>query len=165
MSTLLWVVLPVLIAVGSALMAVYIMQQRMEVQLARERQSLSEARASIEAQKSTLQELNELRQETARRRALDDFLADLRTEERHFVREQKMLFATRKSLVLQERLYFRNIPVSSWVEHEVPIEDGADIESVAKTVAVFAPELLGSEGPPKKLKLLRQTLSAVTERL
>jgi ABC-type uncharacterized transport system fused permease/ATPase subunit len=165
MSTLLWVVLPVLIALGSALIAVYIMQQRMEVQLARERQSLSEARASIEAQKSTLDELNELRQETARRKALDDFLADIKTEERHFVREQKMLFANRKSLVLQERLYFRNIPISNWVEHEVPIEEGADIESVAKSVAVFAPELLGPAEPPKKLKLLRQTLSAVTERL
>ena len=168
MSTLLWVVLPVLIAVGSALMAVYIMQQRMEVQLARERQSLSEARASIEAQRNTLDELNQLRQETARRRALDDFLAELRTEERHFIREQKMLFATRRCLVLQERLYFRNIPVSSWVEHEVPIEEGADVESLARSVAVFAPELLGASapsGPSKKMKLLRQTLSAVTERL
>lgn len=168
MSTLLWVVLPVLIAVGSALMAVYIMQQRMEVQLARERQSLSEARASIEAQKNTLEELNQLRQEHARSRALDDFLGDLRTEERHFIREQKMLFANRKCLVLQERLYFRNIPVSSWVEHEVPIEEGADVESLVKSVAVFAPELLGPAtpaGPPKKLKLLRQTLTAVSDRL
>jgi hypothetical protein len=162
------VVLPVLIAVGSALMAVYIMQQRMEVQLARERQSLSEARATIEAQKSTLEELNQLRQENSRRRALDDFLAELRTEERHFVREQKLLFANRKSLVLQERLYFRNIPLSSWVEHEVPIEDGADIESLARSVALFAPELLGTSspaGPPKKTKLLRQTIAAVTDRL
>ena len=168
MSTLLWVVLPVLIAVGSALMAVYIMQQRMEVQLARERQSLSEARASIEAQKNTLEELNHLRQENSRHRALEDFLGELRTEERHFIREQKLLFATRKCLVLQERLYFRNIPVSSWVEHEVALEEGADVESLARSVAVFAPELLGPSapsGPPKKLNLLRQSLSAVTERL
>ncbi len=166
MSTLLWVVLPLLIAVGSALMAVYIMQQRMEVQLARERQSLSEARATIEAQKATLDELNQLRQETARRRALDDFLAELRTEERHFIREQKMLFASRKSLVMQERLYFRNIPLSSWVEHEVAVEDGADVESLAKSVAIFAPELLGTSAAnsPKKLKLLRQTIGAVTDR-
>ena len=169
MSTLLWVVLPVLIALGSALMAVYIMQQRMEVQLARERQSLSEARASIEAQKATLEELSTLRQDNARRRALDDFLAELRTEERHFIREQKMLFANRKSLVMQERLYFRNIPLSSWVEHEVSVEEGADVESLAKSVAIFAPELLGTSVPkaeqPKKLKLLRQTISAVADRL
>ena len=150
-------------------MAVYIMQQRMEVQLARERQSLSEARASIEAQKATLEELSTLRQDNARRRALDDFLAELRTEERHFIREQKMLFANRKSLVMQERLYFRNIPLSSWVEHEVSVEEGADVESLAKSVAIFAPELLGTSGPkaeqPKKLKLLRQTISAVADRL
>ncbi len=157
MSTLLWVVLPVLIAVGSALMAVYIMQQRMEVQLARERQTLSEARATIEAQKSTLEELDKLRSEATRRQALDDFLADLRTEERHFIREQKMLFAHRKALVMQERIYFRNIPLCGWVEHEVPIEEGADVESLAKSVALFAPELVGtaSNGGPKKMKLLR----------
>jgi hypothetical protein len=157
MSSLLWVVLPILIAVGSALMAVYIMQQRMEVQLARERQSLSEARATIEAQKSTLDELHRLRGEEVKRKALDDFLADIRTEERHFIREQKLLFASRKSLVLQERIFFRNIPLSNWVEHEVPLEEGADVESLLKTVAIFAPELTGPVGdsPIKKLKLLR----------
>ncbi len=157
MPTLLWVVLPVLIAVGSALMAVYIMQQRMEVQLARERQSLSEARATIEAQKATLDELHRLRGEAVRRQALDDFLADLRTEQRHFIREQKLLFAHRKSLVLQERIYFRNIPLCNWVEHEVPIEDGADVESVVRTMAVFAPELISTAvgGSAPKWKLLR----------
>ena len=132
------------------------MQQRMEVQLARERQSLSEARATIEAQKATLDELQVLRSEVSRRKALDDFLAELRTEERHFVREQKMLFATRKSLVLQERIYFRNIPLSNWVEHEIPLQEGADVESLAKSVAIFAPELLGTaEGGLRKMKQLR----------
>ena len=157
MPTLLWVVLPVLIAVGSALMAVYIMQQRMEVQLARERQSLSEARATIEAQKSTLDELHHLRGEAVRRKALDEFLADLRTEERHFIREQKLLFARRKSLVVQERIFFRNIPLSNWVEHEVVIEDGADVDSLIKTLTVFAPDLLAAPGNSsgRKLKLLR----------
>ena len=164
MSTLLWVVLPVLIALGSSLMAVYIMQQRMEVQLARERQSLAEARASIEAQKTTLEELHRLRGEEVRRQALDTFLAELRTEERHFIREQKMLFASRKSLVLQERIYFRNIPLSNWVEHEVSIEEGADVESLAKTVAVFSPDMLlgaatgnsnSAERGLRKLRLLK----------
>ena len=161
MPALLWVILPVFIAIGSALMAVYIMQQRMEVQLARERQSLSEARASIEAQKNTLDELHRLRGEAVRRQALDEFLADLKTEQRHFIREQKLLFASRKCLVLQERIYFRNIPLCNWVEHEVMIEDGADVDSLVKSLAVFAPDLVttalngGSSGPSKRTKLLR----------
>ena len=156
MTAILWVVLPILIALGSALLAVYIMQQRLEVQLARERKSLSEARASIQAQKDTLEEVNHLREEVARRQSLDDFLSDLRTEQRRFIREQKMLFATRKSLVLQERIYFRHIPLCNWVENEATIEEGADIENLAKTLSVFAPELLprvaskgNGESPPK----------------
>ena len=155
MTAILWVVLPILIAVGSALLAVYIMQQRLELQLARERQSLGEARASIEAQKATLEEVNSLREEVARRKSLDDFLSDLRTEQRRFIREQKMLFATRKSLVLQERIYFRHIPLCNWVENEVAIEEGADIENLVKTLSVFVPDLLpppskgNGESPPK----------------
>jgi hypothetical protein len=136
-STILWVVLPIFISVGSALIAVYLMQQRMELQLARERQSLCEARASIEAQKQTLEELDRLRTEAVRRRSLDDFIADLRTEQRNFVRQQRSLFSTRKSLVVQERLYFRNLPLCNWVEHEVPIDEGADIKSLIRTVSVF----------------------------
>lgn len=150
MTAILWVVLPVFVSVGSALLAVYIMQYRMEATLARERQSLAEARAAIDAQKDTLQELDRLRQEETKRKSLDEFLADIRTEQRRFTREQKMLFATRKCLVVQERIYFRNIPLCNWVEHEVPVEEGADIESLAKTLSVFAPDMLGLPAPEKR---------------
>lgn len=153
MTAILWVALPILIAVGSALIAVFIMQERMKVMLARERQSLAEARASIEAQKSTLDELDRLREEAVKRKSLDAFLADIRTEQRRFTRDQKMLFANRKSLVIQERLYFRNIPLCNWVEHEVMVEEGADVEGLAKTLSVFAmeglPQLTGANGDRK----------------
>jgi len=137
-----WVILPFIVSIGSALIAVFIMQYRMEAHLAAERQGLSEARASIEAQKSTLEEMDRLRAEAVKRKSLDEFLADLRTEQRRFVREQKMLFATRKCLVVQERIYFRNLPLCNWVEHEVPIEEGMDVDSLAKTLSVFAPDLM-----------------------
>ncbi len=150
MTAILWVVLPVFVSVGSALIAVYLMQYRMEATLARERQSLAEARAAIDAQKDTLAELDRLRQEETKRKSLDEFLADIRTEQRRFTREQKMLFATRKCLVVQERIYFRNIPLCNWVEHEVPVEEGADIESLAKTLSVFAPDMLGLPEPDNK---------------
>ena len=152
MATILWVVLPIFISVGSALIAVYLMQQRMELQLARERQSLSEARASIEAQKQTLEELDHLRTEAVRRRSLDDFIADVHTEQRNFVRQQRSLFSTRKSLVVQERLYFRNLPLCNWVEHEVPIEEGSDIKSLIRAVSVFG---AGDEGGSPQLAASR----------
>ena len=55
-------------------------------------------------------------------KTLDDFMQDFRVEERHYFRENHSVNAQTKSMVLQERLYFRNIPLSNWVEHEM-LED------------------------------------------
>src|SRR5579859_4925862 len=77
----------------------FIMHSRTEVRLARQREKLAEARATLEAQKQGLEGALQGREETTRRKALDDFLADLRIEERHYVREHKMLFMNRKVLV------------------------------------------------------------------
>ena len=150
MSAVFWVLLPILVSVGSALLAVWIWQRRLEVQLARERQALTEARVAIEAQQQTLEELDRLRAEAARKQSLDDFMTELRTEQRRFLRQEKMLFANRKSLVVQERLLFRNIPLCNWVEHEVTVEEGANIKDVSKTLSVFTPQLLGDAAPTKK---------------
>jgi hypothetical protein len=164
MTAVFWVLLPVLISVGSALLAVWIWQRRLELQLARERQALSEARTTIEGQRETFEELDRLRTEAVQRQSLDDFLADLRTEQRRFFRDQKILFTSRKTLVVQERLFFRNIPLCNWVEHEVPVEEGVNVEEVAKNLSVFSPELLktpsaqpkngagNGNGKPKRLE-------------
>jgi hypothetical protein len=150
MTEMLWV-LPILVSVGSGALAYFVMKARMEAVIAGERASLAEARARLEGQAKTFEETVRATEESARRKALDEFLADLRVEERHYLREQKALFLSKKSLVLQERIYFRNIPLSSWVEHEMPIEEGADVEKLAKTLAVFTPELmLSSSGSGTK---------------
>ena len=47
---------------------------------------------------------------------LDTFLSEINVERRHFTRENRLLMHNRKSLVLQERIYFRNIPLSDWIE-------------------------------------------------
>src|SRR5690349_322964 len=72
-------------------------------------------------------------EQEARRRALDDFMQDFRVEERHYFRENKSLAARKKSMVLQERLYFRNIPLSNWVEHEMTVEEETgDVQQISK---------------------------------
>src|SRR5262245_13987081 len=155
MAALLWILLPVLVAVGSALLAFYIMQARMEVAVAKEREAAAEARAQLEFQKQATEDTVRAAEEQARRQALDGFLADVRVEERHYVRENKTLFVNRKSLVLQERIFFRNIPLSSWVEHEMTVEEGADVDKLAKTLSVFGGELLPSPTNGIGRKLLR----------
>ena len=141
MTTVIWVLLPICIALGSALLAVYIMQRRLDPQTARERQSLNEARALIEAQKEHLDELNKLRDESARRKSFDDFRGHLKIEQRHRIREPESRYAGQKMLVLQERISFGEIPISNWVQHELPVEGAEDIENLAKTLSVFASDL------------------------
>ena len=151
---MLWVGLPILVSVGCGALAYYVMKARMEAAIAGERASLAEARAVVDAHAKTLAETIRATEEAAKRHALDEFLADLRVEERHYLREQKALFLHKKSLVLQERIFFRNIPLSSWVEHEMPVEEGADVEKLARTLAVFTPDLLLAPSVGSK-KLLR----------
>jgi hypothetical protein len=154
MTEMLWIGLPIVVSVGSGMLAYFVMKARMEAAIAGERSALAEARARLEGQAKTLAETIRATEEAAKRQAFDEFLGDLRVEERHYLREQKALFLSKKSLVLQERIYFRNIPLSSWVEHEMPIEEGADVEKLAKTLAVFAPDMMLTPGPSAR-KLLR----------
>jgi len=154
MTEMLWIGLPIVVSVGSGMLAYFVMRTRMEAAIAGERSALAEARARLESQAKTLAETLRATEEAAKRQALDEFLGDLRVEERHYLREQKALFLSKKSLVLQERIYFRNIPLSSWVEHEMPVEEGADVEKLAKTLAVFTPDMMLTPGPGTR-KLLR----------
>src|SRR6266403_163877 len=143
----LWMFLPVFVAGGSALLSFYIMQARMEVALSKERESLAEARATITSQKVTMEERIKATEEATKRHALDEFMQDFRVEERSYARESKSLNASRKSMVMQERLFFRNIPLSNWIEHEMLVEEGRDLdqpsmESVFSTTTLPAAERL-----------------------
>ncbi|MGD1074210.1 MAG: hypothetical protein ABSB15_29240 [Bryobacteraceae bacterium] len=155
MNPLWWVVWSGICSVGTGLLVYFIMQSRMEVLLSKQREDLAAARAALAAQKDALQDSLRNATESSRRQAMDDFLADIRIEERHYTREQKMLFPTKKSLVRQERIFFRNIPLSNWVEQEMPIQEGADIDKLVETMSVFAGAALLGETPEPVRRLLR----------
>jgi hypothetical protein len=157
-DALLWILLPLFIAAGSALLSYYIMQARMDVAIAREREALAETRAEVRTQKNTMEERVKATEQEARRRALDDFMQDFRVEERHYFRENKSLAARKKSMVLQERLYFRNIPLSNWVEHEMTVEEesGSDVQRIAKGCSVFTTKSLSDEKKAAVSRMLGQ---------
>ena len=126
------------VAIIASSVVTYLMTRlRMERAAAERGQALAEAVAALENEKAKFDQAARGIEENARRKALDEFLADIHVEERHYVREHRVLFAHKKSLVLEERIFFRNIPISNWVEHEVPVEEGADLDGVAKTLSVF----------------------------
>lgn len=155
MEALIWILMPGCVAVGSGLLAWFIMQSRLEVALAKEREATALARGVLETEKAAMEERLRGAEETARRKALDEFIADVHLEQRHYVRESKILFLTRKSLVLEERIFFRNIPLSNWIEHEIMLEEGADVDKVARSLSVFDPGVLSIEEAPRKRNLLR----------
>jgi hypothetical protein len=151
METLIWILLPVFVAAGSGLLSFYIMQARLEVAVANERALLMEAQATISAQQKVMEERIHAAQETVRREALNEFLADFRIEERHYSRESKSLFMNKKAMVLQERLFFRNLPLSNWVEHELTVEEGSDLTQLAKACSIFSAKSLDSASSAKLL--------------
>src|SRR5512140_3106767 len=157
MEALMWILLPGFTAVASGLLAWFIMQSRMEVALAQQREHLAESRGALDAEKSALSTSLDtaLRaaEETARREALDNFLGELRVEQRHYTRENRMLMQNRKSLVLQERMYFRTIPLSDWIEHEILMEDGADVDRLVQDMTVFDKGVVSIADVPRRRAL------------
>lgn len=157
-DALIWMLLPVFVAAGSALLSFFIMQARLDVAVAREREVLAQVRAQLSAQKELMEEKVSKAEEETTRRCFDNFLADFRVEERHYTKESKSMFVNKKSMVLQERLYFRNIPLSNWVEHEMTLEEGGDIGKLAQATSIFnaKPIAAGSAKEPTAMpKLIR----------
>jgi hypothetical protein len=127
------------------LLSFYIMQAKLEVAVARERESIAEVQATLKSQEKLVEQRVRAAEEETKRRAFDEFLADFRVEERHYMRENKSMFSSRKSLVLQERLYFKSIPLSNWVEHEMVVEEGSDTQALAQQASVFSTRSLAGE--------------------
>jgi hypothetical protein len=138
MSMVIFVAWSLVCVVVTGGLVYFIMRSHMEVRLARQRTELAAAKATLAAKREALEDTLKSSEYAIRRIALDEFLADIRVEERHYTREHKMLFMHRRMLVRQERIFFRNIPLSSWVEHEMPIEEGVDADKLAQTMSVFA---------------------------
>ena len=105
-----WAALQVLTAVGAGLLAAILTRAQMRVALARQQQSLAEARALLATQHRAMEERIKAVEEAARRQALDDFLADVRVEERPLDDGPRV-----------ERVCFRNLPLTPWIEHALPV--------------------------------------------
>jgi hypothetical protein len=164
MDAFLWMALPIFVAAGSAFLTMYIMQARMDVAIARERELLAQARAMLDTQKIAIDERVRATEEAVRRKALDEFMQEFRVEERSYMRESKTMFAARKLMVMQERLYFRNIPLSNWVEHEMVVEEGSDPQQLATSRSVFGQRSLGADTRTTLSRLLEDAAPAMAAR-
>src|ERR1035438_8857123 len=158
MEALLWILLPGFVAVASGLLSWFVMQSRMEVALAQQRERLPESRGALEAERNAVRDSVEIAvhaaEERAHRHALDTFLGELKVEQRHYTRENRLLLHNHRSVVLQERMCFRNLPLSDWIEHEIPLDDGVDIERLVQDMTVFEKAVVNIADIPRPRKAL-----------
>jgi hypothetical protein len=143
-DAVIWILLPVFVAAGSALVSFFIMQAKLEVAVSKEREALAVAQSQIKASEEVMEQRVKAAEESTKRKAMDDFMQDFRVEERHYVRENKSLLMQKKSVIMQERLYYRNIPLSNWVEHEMVVEEGGDVQQVGRGRSVFNARSIGN---------------------
>lgn len=152
MDAFLWLSLPLFVSAGSALLCYFIMQSRMDAALAKEREVLAEVQARLRSQQGTMEDRIRAATEETRRKALEEFLQEFRVEERSYMRESRTSFSKRKSMVLQERLFFRNLPLSNWIEHEMVVEHAGD--QAGLPASVFTAKKLGEESEGALTRLL-----------
>lgn len=157
MDAALWILLPGFVALASGLLSWFVMQSRMEVKLAELREQLANERGVVEAEraatKASFESAVRCAEETAKGAAFDKFLSELTVEQRHYTRENRLLLNNRRSLVLQERIYFRNIPLSDWIEHEIMLDEGADVDRMVQDMTVFDKGVVNISEIPRRRQL------------
>jgi hypothetical protein len=105
-----WVILPALVALGAAYLVWLLMQARIQVLTAHYQTAV----AKVENDCSS-------------RPALEQLLAELRMERRRFVRRVPGPTGDETTLITQERLYLRNIPLTSWMEEVLVLGTGEEL--------------------------------------
>ena len=106
-----WLLLPGIVAAGTALLVWLLMQARIQV-LAGNYQA---ALARVENDSG------------ARQPSLDDLLAHLRFERRRFLRRIPGLEGYDTTVITQERIYFGNIPITGWMQEDLQLGEGTEL--------------------------------------
>jgi len=114
----------------------------MTAALERERRAYADALGAHERERQAVEDRIRAAEERARREALGEFIRDLRVEERSRIRQSSSMFSAKRVIVHEERLCFRDQPLSNWVEQEVVVDEG--IENAPKPQPVFLAPHQGS---------------------
>jgi hypothetical protein len=104
----LWIIMPLSVALGASLITAVLVHARAEVAMARQREALVQTQALVLKQRQAMEERLEAVWETARREAFDEFLGDVRVEER-------TLATDRNAAGVIQRVCFREIPLTPWI--------------------------------------------------
>ena len=105
-----WVVLPALVALGAAYLVWLLMQARIQVLTAHYQTAVAKVENDCSSHPG-----------------LEALLAELRMERRRFVRRVPGPNGNETTLITHERLYLRNIPLTSWMEEVLVLGNGEEL--------------------------------------
>lgn len=142
MATLLWILMPAFTAAGAALLICFMMRCRMDEAIALERGALAELQSALIVQRQRLQSAISDARAEAKRAAFDEFLNDFRVEQRQYVRKSRLFFMSKHTLVVRERILFRNLPLSNWIEQTITLDESVGAAFPPPTFTIEA--MLGS---------------------
>jgi hypothetical protein len=148
MSTALWIGFLLLTALGSGLLAIFAWQHRYEAVLPDQCRKLREARLALIAEQVSFEAGRRL----IRKRPQQAFLClnEVQVEQRCSQSNRLMRAGEPRRILLRERIVFRDLALSHWLEQEVPVERGDDIAALARAVSVFSTGVLNIDSEPTK---------------
>src|SRR5437588_7654667 len=109
MTILLWILALGLAAGGAAILVAFMMRCRMNEAIAAEQAAVLQVIGALEIQKRTFERAIRDAKIEAKRKAFDEFLGEFHVEQRQYLRESKRFLQNRKTLVMAERVMFRNL--------------------------------------------------------
>ena len=120
-----WIVLPALVALGAAYIVWLLMQARIQVLTAHYETAVAKVQNDCEV----------------RRPGMDELLSELRLERRRFLRRLPGPNGLENTLITHERLFYRNIPLTNWMQDEIPLGQGEEVRPEPASVPLIAPAI------------------------
>ncbi|HUI81690.1 MAG TPA: hypothetical protein VLY24_27390 [Bryobacteraceae bacterium] len=112
MELILWLLLPFMVAVGTASLVWTVMQARIRVISANCQAEIAKVESDC----------------AARRPGVEELLSELRFERNRFLRRVPGPHGSYQATVItQERIYFREIPLTGWIQDELQLGDGEEL--------------------------------------
>lgn len=119
---------------GLGAIAWYLGRVRREAHLALRHKADAEHNTHLRLQERVAEERVRAAEQAARRKAMDEFLSDIHAEERAYLRQRELGGSRTRSVVIEERLYFRNLPVSNWSQQELTFYTASGPRQVARMI-------------------------------
>jgi hypothetical protein len=120
---ILWLLLPVVVSMGTAYLVWTVMQARIRVISAHYDATITKVESEC----------------AARRPGVEELLSELRFERNRFLRRVPGPNGSYQATVItQERIYFRDIPLTGWIQDELPLGDGEELVPVNRALPEYS---------------------------